>query len=213
MKAASLIIIIIFFFLKEEIKRRRRQRKRLPYSHGAGPAPYLDGGRSPESGSGESGCSCEQRTAYLWRRSEKKRRKKARLCNLGLAGSGHNVQPCRSQWKLVGGTRRLAHCPAGGLQPRGDPMRCNCTRRKKGKKMTCRFSVPSCNFITKSHSLEGRIGSLQILFLISGKHIWRRNEVEIIEATRDVYGLKTRVMSQVFTAGQRGARSCIVIFF
>lgn len=142
-----------------------------------------------------------------------KRRKKARLCNLGLAGSGHNVQPCRSQWKLVGGTRRLAHCPAGGLQPRGDPMRCNCTRRKKGKKMTCRFSVPSCNFITKSHSLEGRIGSLQILFLISGKHIWSRNEVEIIEATRDVYGLKTRVMSQVFTAGQRGARSCIVIFF
>lgn len=142
-----------------------------------------------------------------------KRRKKARLCNLGLAGSGHNVQPCRSQWKIVGGTRRLAHCPAGGLQPRGDPMRCNCTRRKKGKKMTCRFSVPSCNFITKSHSLEGRIGSLQILFLISGKHIWSRNEVEIIEATRDVYGLKTRVMSQVFTAGQRGARSCIVIFF
>lgn len=143
----------------------------------------------------------------------RKKEKKARLCNLGLAGSGHNVQPCRSQWKIVGGTRRLAHCPAGGLQPRGDPMRCNCTRRKKGKKMTCRFSVPSCNFITKSHSLEGRIGSLQILFLISGKHIWSRNEVEIIEATRDVYGLKTRVMSQVFTAGQRGARSCIVIFF
>lgn len=127
-----------------------------------------------------------------------KRRKKARLCNLGLAGSGHNVQPCRSQWKIVGGTRRLAHCPAGGLQPRGDPMRCNCTRRKKGKKMTCRFSVPSCNFITKSHSLEGRLEWLQILFLISGKHIWSRNEAEIIEATRDVYGLKTRVKSLRF---------------
>lgn len=30
-----------------------------------------------------------------------------------------------AKWKIVGGTRRLAHCPAGGLYPGGDPVCCN----------------------------------------------------------------------------------------
>lgn len=52
-----------------------------------------------------------------------------RLCNLAAARSEHNVQPCRSVENSgrVGGTRRLAHCPAGGLEPGGDPVCSNHT--------------------------------------------------------------------------------------
>lgn len=57
-----------------------------------------------------------------------------RLCNLGWLGWLAGLSTMCSlvaQWKIVGGTRRLARCPAGGLEPGGDPVCCNETQSKR----------------------------------------------------------------------------------
>ncbi len=43
-----------------------------------------------------------------------------RLCNLGWLAGLSTMCSLVAQWKIVGGTRRLAHWPAGG-----DPVCCN----------------------------------------------------------------------------------------
>lgn len=50
-------------------------------------------------------------------------------CSVTLAGWPGLSTMCSlvAQWKIVGGTCRLAHCPAGGLQPGGDPVCYNIT--------------------------------------------------------------------------------------